>query len=195
MAAQPPGPQLDFLDDRLPIPESALYDSAQYRASGAELAFAQGRDQPYARGLYGQAALHFAQLSNTFPLKSAVWVYLARAFFRSEDFPSARQALTRAGQLMPDLEEGLWKPLGRGLDTEVRRLANQRQAQVDYYPLRHADLVPLLRLYRFLADTTAARDLVLGAARRRPRRALATAARWSTCRARSTSASPVGRTS
>ena len=166
LAAQAPGPQLDFLDERLVFAEAAQYDSAQYRLSGAAVSFDQAW-QAYERGQYGQAAQLFAQLSNDFPSKSAVWGYLARAFFRSGDYTSARQALMRAGQLMPELEAGLWQPLLRGLAVEVRRLANQLQAQVDYYPQRQAELVPLIRLYRVLEDTAAARDLVLGAARRR----------------------------
>jgi len=165
LGAQGKGPSLDFLDERVPIPESALYDSAEYGAGGAA-AFAQARNA-YDHGHYPQATLSFAQLSNDHPHKSAVWVYLARAFFHGGDFPSARQALQRAGQLMPELEEPLWQPLGRGLEEEVKRLAFQLQAQADYYPKRQGDWLPLLRLYRFLGDSTQALALVEGAARRR----------------------------
>lgn len=166
-AAQTRGQALDFLDDRLVFPRAAQFDSAQYRASGGEARFDQARGQSYARGQYAQAAQLFAQLSNDFPYHSAAWGYLARAFYHTGDYNSARQALVRAGQLMPELMAGFWQPLLRGLEGEVRRQANQLQAQVDYYPQRQAELVPLLRLYRFLADTTAARQLGLGAARRR----------------------------
>lgn len=159
--------EVDFLDDRLLIPEAALYDSSQYQASGVEAAFAEAKRQAYDLGQYPQAAQRLAPLVDLYPQKSALWVYLARSYFHSQDFESARQTLTRAAAVMPELGERLWQPLREGLLEEVRRLANQLQAQVDFYPQRQADFAPLLRLYRFLQDSTAAQALVRSAGQRR----------------------------
>lgn len=150
--------EVDFLDDRRLIPEAALYDSAQYRASGAAAGFSEAKRQ-YDLGQYARAAQLFAQVVGQYGQQSAAWVYLARVQFHSREYDAARQTLVRAAEVVPDLRERLWEPLGRGLVGEVRKLANQLQAQVDFYPQRQADFAPLLRLYVFLQDSTAARAL------------------------------------
>lgn len=158
--------EVDFLDDRLVIPEAALYDSTQYQASGAAAGFAEAKRQ-YDLGQYAQAAQLFAPVVGQYGQQSATWVYLARAQFHSQEFDAARQTLVRAAEMAPDLRERLWQPLGRGLVGEVRKRANQLQAQVDFYPQRQADFAPLFQLYGFLQDSTAARELVHSAGQRR----------------------------
>jgi hypothetical protein len=164
--AQPGPGEGVFLGDKSPIPEAALYDSAQHRASGAAAGFAAARGE-YDLGQYPRAAQRLAALVEQYPQHSAAWVYLARAQFHLGEYAASRQTLARAGQRMPELGEDLWQPLDRGLVGEVRRLAAQLQAQVDYYPQRQADFAPLLQLYGFLQDSTAARELVRQAAERR----------------------------
>lgn len=163
LAAQP----ADFLDDRQPIPEAAQYDSAQYRASGVEKAFAEGKRQTYDLKQYPQAAQRFAQLCQQYQYKSAIWLYLARAQFHSQEREMARQTLARAGEVMPDLQERFWQPLNESMLREVRRQAEELQGQVDFYPERLADFAPLIRLYRFLQDTTGAQGVVRIALQRR----------------------------
>ncbi|MSR84071.1 MAG: hypothetical protein EXS58_14300 [Candidatus Latescibacteria bacterium] len=151
---------------RQPIPEAAQYDSAQYRASGVEAVFAAGK-QAYDLKQYPQAAQRFAPLAQQYPYKSAIWVYLARAQFHSKQLELTRQTLAQAGAVMPELQEGFWQPLQESMLNEVRRQAEELQAQVDFYPERLADFAPLLRLYRFLQDTTDTQGVVRAALQRR----------------------------
>lgn len=159
--------QAEFLDDRQPLPETAQYDSAQYRVSGVEKAFAEGKRQTYDLKQYPQAAQRFAQLLQQYQYQSAIWLYLARAYFHSQQREMARQTLARAGEVMPDLKESFWQPLNESMLREVRRQAEELQGQVDFYPERMADFAPLIRLYRFLQDTTGAQGVVRIALQRR----------------------------
>jgi hypothetical protein len=158
---------IDFLDEQQPIPEAAQYDSAQYRTSGGERALAEAKRQTYDLQQYPQAAQRFAQLLQQHPYKSALWVYLARAQYHSQDLTLARQTLARAGEAMPELQGSFWQPMDQSLLGEVRRQAVQLQGQVDFYPERVADLAPLIRLYRFLQDSAAAQGVVRIALERR----------------------------
>lgn len=167
LAAQPPGPPVEFLDDRQPIPEAAQYDSVQYQASGVESDLVAGKRQAYDLKQYPQAAQRFAPLVQQYPYKSAIWVYLARAQFHSKQLELTRQTLAQAGEVMPELQEGFWQPLQKSMLKEVRRQAEELQAQVDFYPERLADFAPLLRLYRFLQDTTNTQGVVRAALQRR----------------------------
>lgn len=158
--------QADFLDERQPMPEAAQYDSVQYSASGSEAVFVAGK-QAYDLKQYPQAAQRFAQLLQQYSYKSTSWVYLARAYFRDKQLELARQTLVRAGEAMPELKDSFWQPLNESMLGEVRRQAEELQAQVDFYPDRVADFAPLLRLYRFLQDTTGAQGVVRIALERR----------------------------
>lgn len=167
LGAQQGAPMVDFLAEGLVIPEAAQFDTAQYQASGAAPAFESAKRQSYDLGQYPQAAQRFAPLLQQYQYKSTLWVYLARAYFHSQQLEMARQTLARAGEVMPELRESFWQPLEESMLREVQRQAEELQSQVDFYPERLADFVPLIRLYRFLQDSTGALGVVRTAEQRR----------------------------
>ena len=157
------GERLDYLNERLRIPESDRFSEGAYIESGVGLTFGVDRRLSYYPGNYEEAAGQFEEAVRRYRYKADIWVFLSRAYFYMKAPERARQALVRAGQLMPDLEDRLWGPLVRGLEWEIRVRANSQQVQADFYTSDQGEFLSLFRLYRFLADTAGAAEVVRAA--------------------------------
>jgi hypothetical protein len=59
VAAQEAVAGIDFLNDRLPIPESALFDEGSYIDSGVGLSFGVDKQLTYSAGQFEEAASRF----------------------------------------------------------------------------------------------------------------------------------------
>lgn len=158
--AQQRVPGIEFVNERLPIPESTLFDEGTYIESGVGLSFGVDKRLTYYPGEYEEAAQHFEISVRQFRYKAELWVYLARAYFYTKSPGAAQDALQRAEALMPDLAETLWQPLLASLQWEIRQRAVQKQAQIDFYSTGQEEVLTLFRLYLFLADHDSAADLV-----------------------------------
>lgn len=152
--------RLDYLDERLRIPESDRYTEGAYIESGVGLTFGVDRRLSYYPGNYQEAAGQFEEAVRRFRYKAEIWVFLSRAYFFMKAPEKAREALKRAAGLMPDLEDRLWAPLIRGLEWEIRARANAQQVQADFYTTDQGEFLSLFRLYRFLADTAGAAQVI-----------------------------------
>ena len=155
--------RLDFLDEKLKIPESGSFVEADYIESGVGLTFGVDKRLTYLAGNHAEAAQRFEAAVKRYRHKSEIWVYLARAYFYTKEPGRARDALDRAAKVMPDLTPRLWQPLRQGLLWEIRKRANQLQVQVDFYSQNHEDYLALFRLYRFLEDYLEATAVVRAA--------------------------------
>lgn len=113
VAAQEAVAGIDFLNDRLPIPESALFDEGSYIDSGVGLSFGVDKRLTYSAGQFEEAASRFEISVAGFSYKSDIWVYLARSYFYMNSPDRARVTLERAQEVMPDLRERLWHPRAR----------------------------------------------------------------------------------
>jgi tetratricopeptide (TPR) repeat protein len=142
--------QLDFLNEKLPIPDSDRFVEEEYIESGVGLSYGVDKRLTYLAGDYAKAVQRFEAVIGKFEYKSEIWVYLARAYFYLKESEKALATLKRAAGVMPDLNGKLWSPLQEGLLWEVRQRANKLQVQVDYYSQKHEDFLTLFRLYRFL---------------------------------------------
>jgi len=163
VAAQEAVTGIDFLNDRLPIPESALFDEGSYIDSGVGLSFGVDKRLTYSAGQFEEAASRFEISVAGFPYKSDIWVYLARSYFHMKLPDRAKVALERAQEVMPDLRERLWQPLLGSLLKEIRKRANQQQIQVDFYSQNRDDFLSLFRLYLFLNDHDGAVGVITSA--------------------------------
>jgi|GEM_PF-735604 len=159
-------PRLDFLNDRLPIADSDLFDESSYIESGVGLSFGVDKRLTYLAGEYQEAARQFEQGVSMFKYKAEIWVYLARAYFYMKAPDRARLALERAQVLMPDLTDRLWQPLVESLLAEIRKRANNQQIQVYFYSPGQEDFLSLFRLYLFLEDYNSATGVLKSAAGR-----------------------------
>lgn len=150
----------DYLNEKLRIPDSELFHENDYVETGVGLTFGVDRRLSYFTGKYDEAAQQFEKATQVYPLKSEIWVYLSRAYFYKKEPDIALAVLRQAAQVMPDLEEGLWLPLERGLNREIRKRANDLQLQIDFYSRSPEDYFTLFRLYQFLEDKAAATMLI-----------------------------------
>ncbi len=158
--AQERVPGIEFVNERMRIPESDLFDEGAYIESGVGLSFGVDKRLTYLPGEYEEAAQRFELGVRQFRYKAEVWVYLARAYFYTKSPDAARDALQRAEALMPDLSAKLWQPLIASLQWEIRKRALQQQAQIDFYSTGQEEVFSLFRLYLFLEDEDSATDLV-----------------------------------
>jgi len=149
-------PGLDFLNERLRIPESEQYDDGSYIESGVGLPFGVDKRLLYYSGKYEEAAVRCEAAVRQFPQKSEIWVCLARCYFHMKSPHRARAALERAAEVMPDLQPQFWVPLIQGLLWEIRKRANEQQVQIDFYSADQEAFFSLFRLYRFLEDAESA---------------------------------------
>ena len=151
---------IEFVNERLPIPESTLFDEGVYIESGVGLSFGVDKRLTYYPGEYEEAAQRFEISVRQFRYKAELWVYLARAYFYTKTPDAAQDALQRAEALMPDLSVTLWQPLLASLQWEIRQRAVQQQAQIDFYSTGQEEVLTLFRLYLFLEDHESAADPV-----------------------------------
>lgn len=151
---------IEFLNERLRLPESERYDAGAYIESGVGLGFGVDKRLTYLAGNYEESAQRFELAVRKFKYKAEIWVYLARSYFYMKSPAQAKETLNRAQTLMPDLSEELWQPMLSGLEYEIRQRAAQQQAQVDFYSTGQEDVLSLFRLYLFLDDEQAATKLV-----------------------------------
>ncbi|MDA0336024.1 MAG: hypothetical protein O2782_12725 [bacterium] len=152
---------IEFLNERMRIPESELFDEGIYIESGVGLSFGVDKRLAYMPGEYEEAAQRFELSVRQFRYKAEVWVYLARAYFYMKSPDAARDALLRAEALMPDLRDHFWQPMLASLKSEIRQRALRQQAQIDFYSTGQDEVLSLFRLYLFLVDHDSARDLVV----------------------------------
>ena len=157
-ASQPAATQershgVEFLNERLRIPESELYDEGAYIESGVGLSFGVDKRLLYYNGKYDEAVVRFETAVRQFRYKSEIWVCLARSYFHMKSPERARAALKRAAEATPDLQDQFWGPMISGLLWEIRKRANEQQIQIDFYSADQDAFLSLFRLYRFLEDT------------------------------------------
>lgn len=157
------GVSVDFLNDRLRIPDSERFREADYIESGVGLTFGVDRRLSYLSGNYEEAVDRFEDAVKRFRYKAEIWVFLARSYLYMKSPEEAKRALARAAVLMPDLSERLWDPLLQSLLAEIRTRANNLQTQVDFYSMGQGDFLSLFRLYTFLEDYTAAAGVISSA--------------------------------
>lgn len=163
LVGQPNRPPVDFLDERVPIPEAERYREADYIQSGVGLSFGVDKRLSYLSGRYPEAVERFEESLKQFRYKSEIWVFLARSYFYMKEPEKARQTLERAEAVMPDLRQQLWQPLTEGLEWQIRQRADQLQTQVEYYTPSPGDLLALFRLCRFLSDSARAAGVIRAA--------------------------------
>ena len=157
------GRVVDFLDERLFIPESARFREGDYIESGVGLKFGVDKRLSYFSGDYETSVQSFEEAVRSFRFKSEIWVYLARSYFYGKTPEDARKTIERAAQVMPDLKEEFWDPLQESMFGEIRRRANIMQTQVDFYSKTQGDFLSLFRLYKFLEDYQAAAKVIRAA--------------------------------
>ncbi len=143
---------IDFLNERLPLPETERYNEGDYIETGVGLSFGVEKRLTYYAGSYEEAVISFEESIQRFRYKSEIWVYLARSYFYMKSPDRARQTLEMAQEVMPDLAQNLWQPLIASLLDEIRQRANQQQVQVDFYSPSQDEFLSLFRLYLFLQD-------------------------------------------
>jgi hypothetical protein len=161
LAAEAQAPRgLDFLNDKLPIPDSDRFDEPSYTQSGVGLAFGIDQRLSYFSGNYAEAADRFQASVKKFKFKAEIWVFLARAQFYQDNPEEARQTLQEAAVIMPDLQDRLWQPLVDGLNWEIRQRANQLQLQIDFYAPGQSTFFSLFRYYTFLGAFDAASGVI-----------------------------------
>lgn len=158
-----PNQVVDFLDERLYIPESVRFREADYIESGVGLKFGVDKRLSYFTGDYGTSIQSFEEAVRRFRFKSEIWVYLARSYFYMKTPEDARKTIERAAQAMPDLKEAFWDPLLESMSGEIRRRANIMQTEVDFYSKAQGDFLSLFRLYTFLKDYEAAAEVIRAA--------------------------------
>ena len=154
---------IDFLNERLPLPETARYNEGDYIETGVGVSFGCDKLVSYHAGSYEEAAARFEESVQLFRYKSEIWVYLARSYFYMKSPDRARETLELAQEVMPDLAENLWQPLIASLLDEIQQLANQQQIQIDFYSPSQEEFLSLFRLYLFLKDHEAAAAVIRSA--------------------------------
>ena len=102
---------IDFLNERLPLPETERYDEGEYIDTGVGLSFGVDKRLTYYAGQYEEAVVGFEDAIRRFRYKSEIWVYLARSHFYMKSPERARETLELAAEVMPDLSERLWQPM------------------------------------------------------------------------------------
>jgi hypothetical protein len=151
---------IDYLNEKMRVPESELFDEEAYVETGVGLTFGVDRRLSYFAGQYNEAARQFESAIKKYPYKSEIWVYLSRAYYHKKEPGKAQEILKQAAKVMPDLQARFWEPLREGLNREIRKSANTLQLQVDYYSRGQEEYHTLFRLYRFLEDYPAASGVI-----------------------------------
>ena len=164
--AQPRKPTIDFLNERLKIPESSRFVEAEYIDSGVGVPFGVDKRLSYYSGNYAEAAERFLESLRKYSFKAEIWVYLARSYFYEKKPEFARDTLERAEAIMPDLAERFWDPLLESMLGEIRSRALDQQAQIDFYTRSQDEYLELFRLFRFLADQQGMSGVIVRAERR-----------------------------
>ena len=152
--------QLDYLNDKLRIPDSEKFEESTYVETGVGLTFGVDRRLSYYAGNYAEAAKQFANAVKRYPYKSEIWVFLSRSYFFEKEPGRTQDVLKQAAEVMPDLNRRLWDPLLAGLNREIRKRANDIQLQVGYYSRGPEDYHNLFRLYRYLEDYPSASNVI-----------------------------------
>ncbi len=150
--AQQRGRSVDFLDERLKIPESARFKEADYTDSGMGLRFGVDKRLSYFSGQYAEAIGRFEEAVRNYRYKAEIWVFLARSYFYERNPEKAKETIERAAATMPDLTQVFWNPLLDSMLGEIRKRALNMQTQVDFYSKSQDDFLTLFRLYMFLQD-------------------------------------------
>lgn len=166
VGAQPLKPTIDFLDERLKIPESSRFVEAEYTESGVGVPFGVDKRLSYFSGNYAEATQRFMDSLKRFSFKAEIWVYLARSYFYEKKPEDARNTIERAAEIMPDLSERFWNPLLESMLGEIRSRALDQQAQIDFYTRSQGEYLELFRLFRFLADEAGMSGIIDRAERR-----------------------------
>jgi len=143
---------VDFLNERLSIPESERFKEADYIESGMGLRFGVDKRLSYFSGQYAEAIERFEEAVSSYPYKAEIWVFLARSYFYERNPDLAKQVIERAAVTMPDLAPSFWTPLLESMLGEIRKRALNMQTQVDFYSKSQDDFLSLFRLYLFLED-------------------------------------------
>jgi tetratricopeptide (TPR) repeat protein len=143
---------LDFLNERLKIPESIRFVEPEYVESGVGVPFGVDKRLSYYTGNYAEAIARFSEGLRRYSYKAEMWVYLARAYFYEKKPEDARDTIRQAAQIMPDLSVAFWDPLLESMLSEIRKRALDQQAQIDFYTRSQEDYLELFRLFRFLGD-------------------------------------------
>ena len=156
-------PGIDFLNDRMSVPESELFDDGAYIETGVGLSFGVDKRLMYFAGNYTEAAPRFEASLKGYKYKAEIWLFLARSYFHMKSPEHARETLLRAEAVMPDLSGRLWQPLLASLLSQIRQRANNQQIEVDFYSPSQEDLLSLFRLYFFLEDFKGAQGVIRSA--------------------------------
>ena len=164
--AQPRKPTVDFLNERLKIPESSRFVEAEYIDSGVGVPFGVDKRLSYYSGNYAEAAERFLESLRRYSFKAEIWVYLARSYFYEKKPESARDTIELATTTMPDLAERFWNPLLESMLGEIRSRALDQQAQIDFYTRSQDEYLELFRMFRFLADQQGMSGIIIRAERR-----------------------------
>ena len=151
---------IDFLNERLRIPDSERFDEGDYIDSGVGLKFGVDKRLSYLSGNYEEAAERFEEALKGFRYKSEIWVYLARSYFYMKSPEKAKQTVEKAASIMPDLKERFWNPLLESMLGEIRKRVNNLQTQVDFYSKSQEDFFNLFRLFKFLEDYQGASGVI-----------------------------------
>jgi len=154
---------IDFLSERMPIPDSKRFKVGDYIESGVGLKFGVDRRLSYLTGNYEEAVGRFEEAVKSFRYKSEIWVYLSRSYFYMKSPEKAKETIEKAATIMPDLKEAFWDPLLESLLAEIRKRANNLQTQVEFYSKSQEDFHSLFRLYKFLGDYQAAIGVIRAA--------------------------------
>jgi tetratricopeptide (TPR) repeat protein len=143
---------IDFLNERLNIPDSQLFVEADYIESGIGLRYGIDKRLSYFPGQYEEAARAFHESVQGYRYKADIWVFLARSYFYMRNPQKAKATIELAAKVMPDLSKRFWDPLLRSMLGEIRKRAERLQTQVDFYSPSTGDFLALFRLYKFLHD-------------------------------------------
>jgi tetratricopeptide (TPR) repeat protein len=143
---------VDFLNERLSIPDSDRFKEADYTESGIGLRFGVDKKLSYFSGQYAEAVQRFEEAVSGYPYKAEIWVFLARSYFYERSPDLAKKVIERAAATMPDLAPSFWDPLLASMLGEIRKRALNMQTQVDFYSKSQDDFLTLFRLYLFLED-------------------------------------------
>ncbi len=144
---------LDFLNEKLTIPDSDRFIEADYINSGVGLSFGVDKKLSYETGNHAEAIRRFEDAVGRFEFKSEIWVFLARAYYYLKMPDKTLAVFDRAKLKMPDLDKRLWIPLRQSLLDHISKRAAQLQIQTDFYSGSPEQFLSLFRLYTFLGDT------------------------------------------
>ncbi|HIG53581.1 MAG TPA: hypothetical protein EYQ18_06295 [Candidatus Handelsmanbacteria bacterium] len=150
--AQSRATRIDFLNERLTVPESERFSESDYIDSGVGLRFGIDKRLSYIPGQYAEAASAFEVSIDAYSFKADIWLFLARSYFYMRAPQKSKAVLLEAAQVMPDLRERFWDPLLKSMLGEIRKRAMSLQVQVDFYSKSQGDYLALFRLYKFLQD-------------------------------------------